>query len=226
MRVLAIDTALAACSACVAGQDGEPLSTETLIMERGHAEALLPLVERVVARAGGGFAALDRVAVTVGPGSFTGLRVGIAAARAIGLAAKIPVVGVTTLSALLAPLVAAGDPRLVAAAIDARHGQVYFHAVAPGGRTVVSSRLLPAKDAARMIGTGPVVLAGSGAPLLGAEAALLGIAADIAEGSFVPDIRWVARLGLSADPRQALPKPYYLRAPDARPQDNGRLPRL
>ncbi len=99
MRILAIDTALQACSACVI-QSGEvePLALEQIPMERGHAEALLPLVDRVVAGVEGGFASLDRIAVTVGPGSYTGLRVGIAAARAIGLAAGVPVVGVTTLS--------------------------------------------------------------------------------------------------------------------------------
>ena len=95
MRILAIDTALPAISACVLDEGAEsPELIETIAMERGHAEALLPLIERVMARVEGGFASLDRVAVTVGPGSFTGLRVGIAAARAIGVACKVPVIGV------------------------------------------------------------------------------------------------------------------------------------
>ena len=159
MRILAIDTALAACAACVrASGEAVPAAHETIAMERGHAEALLPLVDRVVSSVAGGFAALDRVAVTVGPGTYTGLRVGISAARAIGLAAGIPVVGVTTLSALLAPLVGPEHRRLAAAAIDARHGHVYFQAVAPGGRSIVAAGLLPIRDAARLIGSGPVVL--------------------------------------------------------------------
>ena len=84
MRCLAIDTALNGCSACVLETGAaEPLAMETLPIERGHAEALLPLVERVMAKVEGGFGSLDRVAVTVGPGSFTGLRVGLSAARAI-----------------------------------------------------------------------------------------------------------------------------------------------
>ena len=91
MRILAIDTALGACAACVMEAEAqEPLAQETLVMERGHAEALLPLLDRLVSNVAGGFASLDRVAVTVGPGSYTGLRVGIAAARAIGLAARVP----------------------------------------------------------------------------------------------------------------------------------------
>ncbi len=226
MRILAIDTALGACAACLmAAGDPEPLAFESIAMERGHAEALLPLVDRVVATAPGGFSTLDRVAVTVGPGSYTGLRVGISAARAIGLAAGIPVVGVTTLSALLASLVSGDSRRLMAAAIDARHGHVYFQAVLPGGRTVVAPSLVTVRDAVRLMGSGPVTVAGSGAALVAADAATHGIEASVAGPAAGPDIALVARLGLVADPAQARPKPLYLRAPDARPQDAARLPR-
>jgi tRNA threonylcarbamoyladenosine biosynthesis protein TsaB len=224
MRILAIDTALAACAACVMDSGAaEPLSFETIVMERGHAEALLPLVDRVVSKADGSFSSLDRVAVTVGPGSYTGLRVGIAAARAIGLAAHVPVVGVTTLSALLAALVADGNRRVLAAAIDARHGQVYFQSIAPGGRSIVAPTLLRAREAARLLGSGPVSLVGSGAAAVAAEAA--GIDIVLHDGKPFPDVLWVARLGMVADPAQALPKPLYLRGPDAKPQDQARLPR-
>jgi tRNA threonylcarbamoyl adenosine modification protein YeaZ len=225
LRILAIDTALQACSACVI-QSGEvePLALEQIPMERGHAEALLPLVDRVVAGVEGGFASLDRIAVTVGPGSYTGLRVGIAAARAIGLAAGVPVVGVTTLSAHLAALM--GEPRhLMAATIDARHGQVYFQAVAPGGRIVVPPTLTAIRDAVRMMGTGPVTLTGSAARAVAAEAGIQGIEAHVAGAAPAPEIALVARLGLIADPAHALPKPLYLRGPDAKPQDAARLPR-
>ncbi|HKH34940.1 MAG TPA: tRNA (adenosine(37)-N6)-threonylcarbamoyltransferase complex dimerization subunit type 1 TsaB [Beijerinckiaceae bacterium] len=223
MRVLAIDTALSACAACVmdAG-DAEPLSFETIVMERGHAEALLPLVDRVVSKAEGGFSGLDRVAVTVGPGSYTGLRVGIAAARAIGLAAHVPVVGVTTLSAFLAALVADENRRVLAAAIDAKHGQVYFQSIAPGGQSIVAPTLVRTREAARLIGSGPTSLVGSGAAAVGAETA--GIDIRVQEKAF-PDVLWVARLGMVADPAQALPKPLYLRGPDAKPQDQAGLPR-
>ena len=105
-------------------------------MERGHAEALLPLVDRLVSPVEGGFGSLDRVAVTVGPGSYTGLRVGISAARGIGLAAGIPVVGVATLSAFLAPLMAGDSRGFFTAAIDAKHGHIYVQAIAPGGKTI------------------------------------------------------------------------------------------
>lgn len=226
MRVLAIDTALGACSACILESGSpEPVSRETLLMERGHAEALMPLVERVVSATEGGFSSIDRVAVTIGPGSFTGLRVGISAARAIALAAGVPVVGVTTLSALLAPLVAAGDRRLLAAAIDARHGAVFFQAVAPGGRSVVAPSHISVRDAVRFLGSGPVALTGSAAALVATEAAQAGVLVSLSEAEYAPDVSWVARLGLAADPGSALPKPLYLRAPDARPQDAARIAR-
>jgi len=223
MRILAIDTALSACAACVMDAGApEPISYETIVMERGHAEALLPLVDRVVSKAEGGFSGLDRVAVTVGPGSYTGLRVGIAAARAIGLAAHVPVVGVTTLSALLAALIADDNRRVLAAAIDARHGQVYFQSIAPGGQSIVAPTLVRVREAARLIGSGPTAIVGSGAGAVAAETA--GVEVAVHEKSF-PDILWVARLGLVADPSNALPKPLYLRGPDAKPQDQARLPR-
>ena len=150
MRVLAIDTALAACSAAVLDTgNGGIVASESLLMARGHAEALMPLVERVVKKSGIGFAELERVVVTTGPGSFTGLRVGISAARGLGVATDIPVVGVTTLSAYAAPYLAADDQIPVVVAIDARHDHVYLQVFGAGGRTLVAPRLAPLADAIR-----------------------------------------------------------------------------
>jgi tRNA threonylcarbamoyladenosine biosynthesis protein TsaB len=217
MRILAIDTALPAISACVFDEGAEsPESIETIAMERGHAEALLPLIERVMARVEGGFASLDRVAVTVGPGSFTGLRVGIAAARAIGVACKVPVIGVSTLAALAAPLILEQKPGLVAVAIDARHGNVYFAAFGPDGRATSAPRVLPPREAVRSLGAGPVRLAGSGAALLAIEASAAGTEIEIAREYTGLDIVFVAKLGLLADPALAPPRPLYLKAPDAK----------
>src|SRR6478736_4078262 len=103
MLILAIDTALEACAAAVLDTDaGELLAQESVLMKRGHAEALMPMIARVMQSANLAFTALDRIAVTMGPGSFTGLRVGISAARGLALAAKRPAVGLTTLSAYAA----------------------------------------------------------------------------------------------------------------------------
>lgn len=226
MRILAIDTALGACSACVIDEGAlVPVSAETLPMAKGHAEALMPLVERVMAAVEGGFASLDRVAVTVGPGSYTGLRVGLAAARAIGLAARIPVIGVTTLAATAAGLIGREPGRILASALDARYGQVYFQALNEDGRTLVAPRLASLRDAARLIGAGPVTLAGSGAMLVAKEAWAIGLDAFVADMGPFADIQWVARLGLRADPASSPPLPLYLKAPDAQPQDGARLSR-
>jgi tRNA threonylcarbamoyl adenosine modification protein YeaZ len=226
LRVLAIDTALGACSACIlqAGE-AEPLAREMIMMERGHAEALLPLIDRVASQADGGFGTLGRVAVTVGPGSYTGLRIGIAAARAIGLAAGIPVVGVATLSAFLAPLMAGERRGVIAAAIDAKHGQIYVQAIGAGGRAIIPAALMGVREAVRVLGSGPVLLTGSGAPLLAAEAWAQGIDVTVTEAPLAPEITWVARVGAHADPAQALPKPLYLRGPDAKPQEGARIAR-
>ena len=219
MRILAIDTALPACSACVLDSDAaEPISSETLPMARGHAEALLPLLERVVAHAEGGFAVLDRVAVTVGPGSFTGIRVGLSAARAIAMARRIPVAGVSTLAALAAPVILDGEAAIVVAAIDALHGSVYVTAYGSGGRTILSPRHSPVRDAVRALGAGPLRITGSGAPMLAIEAWSMGLKAEVVGERIAPDIAHVARLGLAADPASAPARPLYLKAPDAKPQ--------
>ena len=227
MLILAIDTALDACAAAVLDTDTSQLiAQESQAMKRGHAEALMPLIERVMAGYEGGFARLSRIAVTVGPGSFTGLRVGLSAARAIGLATGKPVIGVSTLAAYCAGLMGREAGRATAAAIDARHGSVYLMALAAGGGIQVQAQQCLIKDAVRMVGSGPLSLAGSGATLLAQEAWSLGLDAVVVDASAAPDIRWVARLGAVADPDTALPKPLYLRAPDAHPQDNGKLARL
>jgi len=226
-RILAIDTALGACSVCVmeAGRT-LPLSLDVEEMASGHAEALMPMVERVMGQIEGGFASLERVAVTIGPGSFTGLRIGIAAARAIGFAASIPVVGVSTLSAYAAPLVDPREAGVIAVGIDARHGALFFQAFTAAGRTIVLPRVISAREAGRAIGAGPVRLAGSGAAALATEAMALGLKAAIADLRPAPDITWVGRLGFAADPSAAPPKPLYLRAPTAQPQLGKAVPRI
>ena len=139
MHVLAIDTALEACAAAVLDTErGAIIAHESLDMVRGHAEALMPLIARVLDRAALRFATLDRIAVTTGPGSFTGLRVGISAARGIALAAGKPAVGLSTLAAYAAPLIAADDTLPVVSVVDARHDHVYLQVFGPGGRTVCS----------------------------------------------------------------------------------------
>ena len=226
MKILAIDTALGAVSACVyLSATRAMLASESIAMTRGHAEALLPLVDRVLSRLDGGAGALDRIAVTVGPGSFTGIRVGVAAARAFALACGIPAVGVSTLSALAAPLISEAETGIVAAAVDARHGQVYVAAYTAAGRMILTPRIAPVREAVRMLGSGAIRLAGSGAPLMAIEAWSLGLAAEVAGELIAPDIRYVAHLGALAEPADAPARPLYLKPPDARPQTAARIAR-
>jgi tRNA threonylcarbamoyladenosine biosynthesis protein TsaB len=226
LRILAIDTALGACSACVldAG-DPAPLAIEQTAMERGHAEALMPMIERVMAKVEGGFSSLDRVAVTIGPGSYTGLRVGISAARAIAFAAGIPAIGISTLAASAAPFIGREGGRVVAAAVDAKHGQVWFQAMNAQGKQLVSVRQVNHRDAARAIGAGPVSLVGSAALAVANEAWAIGLDALVVDDAKAPDVIWVARLGMIAEPESAPPRPLYLKAPETTPQDRARLPR-
>jgi len=226
MLILAIDTALAACAAAVFDTDGgKVLASETLGMARGHAEALMPLVARVMGRAGLAFHQLDRIAVTAGPGSFTGLRVGISAARGIALVSGKPAVGVSTLAAYAAPHIAneAGDA--VVASIDARHGHVYLQVLAGAGRTLVGPRLASLEDAVRVATAAPARLVGSAAGLLAAAWPTGAASPVLVEAEEAPAIAWVARLGAAASHTDVAPTPLYLRPPDARPQDTARLPR-
>ena len=226
MRVLAIDTALAACSAALLDLDrGGILAHQSRAMERGHAEALMPMIARVMKASGIAFAGLDRIAVTTGPGSFTGLRVGIAAARGLALAAGKPAVGLTTLAAYAAPLIAADDTLPVVSAIDARHDHVYLQVFGPGGRTIVAPRLAPLREALRAAASGAPRLVGTAAAMLAAAWPAGERAPSLVDPRRAPDIDWVARLGAAAVETGVPPKPLYLRAPDAQPQNAAQLAR-
>src|SRR5436305_4371586 len=148
MLILAIDTALDACAAAVLDTGaGGVIAQESLAMKRGHAEALMPLIARVMKQSGIAFAALDRVAATTGPGSFTGLRVGLSAARGIALAAGKPVVGVTTLTAYAAPIVSENGEHPVISAVDARHDHVYFQVLGGDGSSLIKPKVAPIAEA-------------------------------------------------------------------------------
>lgn len=227
MRILAIDTALAVCAVAVLNtEEGAWNTSETVPMFRGQAEALMPMIARVMDRTNIEFAELDRIAVTTGPGSFTGLRVGISAARGIALAAAKPAVGLSTLAAYAAPHIAQDDTLPVVSVIDARHNQVYMQVFGPGGRSIVSPRLTPIPEAVRTAAAlGPMRLVGSGAHLIVSAWPSGEPPPSLVDARPAPDINWVARLGAAAAAGHGPPKPLYLRAPDAQPQDASRLPR-
>jgi tRNA threonylcarbamoyl adenosine modification protein YeaZ len=228
MRVLSIDTALKACSAALFDSvRDEVLASESVPMERGHAEALMPLIVRVMDQGEAEFSQLDRVVVTVGPGSFTGLRVGIAAARGIALTIGRPAIGVSSLAAFAAPAIAEDLADTVIAAIDARHGHIYLQMFGPGGRSLIGATYVELAAVLRAVESAEheVHLAGSAARLI-AERWPAGKRPPIMlRAGEAPEIGWVARLGAAANADSALAKPLYLRPVDARPQDAARLPR-
>jgi tRNA threonylcarbamoyladenosine biosynthesis protein TsaB len=225
MLILAIDTALDACAAAVLDTDkGKVIAQESAAMKRGHAEALMPLLARVMKQSGIAFATLDRVAATTGPGSFTGLRVGLSAARGIALAASKPVVGITTLSAYAAPHVSEHGEHPIISAIDARHDHVYLQVVTGHGEALVTPRVAPVDEALTATRFGAPLLVGNAATMLADRWPKDAPAPVKVEQQAAPDIVWVAWLAAAVDPAVATPRPYYLRAPDAKPPAD-QLPR-
>jgi tRNA threonylcarbamoyl adenosine modification protein YeaZ len=226
MRILAIDTSCAAAS--VAVYDTElrtALVAETVAMAQGHAEALGPMVRRAMEKFDGGFPTLDRIAVCVGPGSFTGIRIGIAMARAMGVALKAPVVGVSSLIAFAGPLLADPQPGVIVAAIDARHGQVYIQLFESSGRPLFAPRCVKVRDAARLIGGGPARLCGNAASLIADETARGAVELDASQAALHPDIVSIARAGLALDPATAPARPLYIKPPDAQPHEGDTVAR-
>ena len=218
MLILAIDTALDACAAAVLDTEaGQLIAQESQAMKRGHAEALMPLIGRVIAASGTTFASLGRIAVTTGPGSFTGLRVGLSAARGIALAANIPVVGVTTLTAYAAPIVSQNAEHPVISVIDARHDQVYLQVVSGNGSALVRPRVAPMEEALEACRFGAPYVVGNAAGLLGERWPSQAVPPAGVDMQPAPDIAWVGWLGAAVSPNTAPARPFYLRAPDAKP---------
>lgn len=215
MKVLAFDTAAAVCA--VALLDGGRVVARERPMARGHAEALLPMVGEVLDAAGLGFADLDLLAVTVGPGAFTGLRVGLAAARGLRLATGLPCLGVSTLEALAATARRQTGCRLpVLAVLDTRRGDVYAQVFAGDGTPAGAACAVAIDGLPALLGDGGVCVAGDAADAAAAGLRAAGIAAEVAEIA-APAADIVAALALArwqaGERDEAPPEPIYLRAP-------------
>ncbi len=208
MLTLVLDTALNACSVALS-RDGQILAHASEPMQRGHQERLAPMVEAIVRRGQVDFDSLDRIGVTVGPGSFTGLRVGLAFAKAMSLALDIPCIGVNSLEAL-----AAGRSGFVAAAIAAKGEQLYLQVFLDGTALMAPDVLDISVAIARVI----ELWSGSEAALVGSGAAHL---ANVLPGAARPetetaDICALAHLIEGRPSSTSRPRPLYLRPPDAK----------
>jgi tRNA threonylcarbamoyladenosine biosynthesis protein TsaB len=207
LKLLSVETALGACS--VAVLDGEKILAHRFEeMTRGHAEALAPMVEDTMHAVGVAFAALDRLAVTTGPGTFTGQRVGLAFMRGLRLALRKPLIGITTLEAMAV----ATEASRAAAIHDAKRDEAYL-LLWENQDTTFAPAVMPFADAvARIKSFGPCALAGTGA-----AAAATALGSDFMVTNIrQPDALWVARLAMVRPAPDGPPAPLYLRAPDAK----------
>lgn len=214
MRVLAFDTSLGGGSVAVVAS-GTCLARVVESQPRALVERLLPMIEEAMATAGLGYRDLDLIAVTVGPGTFAGLRIGVAVARGLGVATGVPVAGVTSLEALAQGALSRSTPgSAIVAAIDGRRGQLYLQAFRAG------ARLAPLDDPAAVdlgdlparLPSGSGVIAGSGAAIAARAAPHL---AELPESTAI-DAADVAALAASRPVPAGPPRPLYLRAPDAK----------
>lgn len=214
MKILALDSTLSACSVAVLAE-GEVRAVRRQAMARGQAEALLPMARAALDEAGLVFDDLDRLAVTIGPGSFTGLRIGLAAARGLALAAGLPLVGVTTLEALAAAVdPAARQGRVTVALIDSRRGDVFVQAFGADSAPLSEPAAVDPAALDAVLPAGPLLLAGDAAPAALEILRLAGRDAALASGSAAPDPVAVARLAAVRPVPDGPVTALYLRAPD------------
>ena len=211
MRILAVDTALGGCSVALL-EDEKILVHIFEAMDRGHAERLAPMADEAMKQAGVDFLALDRLAVTTGPGTFTGQRVGLAFMRGLRLALKKPLIGITTLEAIAAAAQDETGQQKAAVIHDARREEAYL-LLRNGDVAVHEPVVLPFRDAIESIRAfGPCAVAGTGA-----QSATEALGTDFTLSAVrQPDALWVAHLAQRAAVPTEAPGPLYLRAPDAK----------
>lgn len=216
MNLLAFDSSMTGCAAAVLtsapGERWQVRARAEALLGKGQSESLMPLLEAVMAKAGMGWTALDLVAVTVGPGSFTGLRIGLAAARGLALSLGLDIAVIATPEAIAAGVPAEerrGRPVLVA--IDSKRADLFVQAFAPDLTPLAPAAAMTPEAAAALAGAAPV-LAGDGAQRLAAlnPGALLSAAAPL------PDPVVFGPLAASrfAAGHALPPEPLYLRPAD------------
>ena len=217
MIILALDTAGVDCAAALYdASSGTVLAERCERIGKGHAERLTGMIEEVMTEAGRPLSDVSRLVVTIGPGSFTGIRTGVASARGLALALGIPAVGVTTLAVMAAAFHEVPRGRPVIAAIDAKRGEIYAQAFDGEGKPLGEPQALDAASLAELARAHEAEIYGSGALLVAGQN--LGGEPDRFPAGLA------ARLGSFIIAHEK-PKPLYLRAPDAKPQSGFALSR-
>ncbi|HEX4504559.1 MAG TPA: tRNA (adenosine(37)-N6)-threonylcarbamoyltransferase complex dimerization subunit type 1 TsaB [Alphaproteobacteria bacterium] len=212
MRILAFDCAGAGCAAALTA-DGKTLAARSVVAERGHAQLLIPLLSDLLDEAGLTFGDIDRFAVTTGPGSFTGIRVALAAAHGLALGTGKPIVGVTVFEAMAAA--AGAVPTRLLVAIDSRRAELFAQLFDTNGDPLTEPAMLPPGSVAHWTGPGQLSLTGDAAHLVAPH--LAGMIDNPPESwAAHVDPETVARL-VEGRPVGRPPAPFYLRAPDAVP---------
>lgn len=218
MNVLGIDSATEACSAAVLC-NGALASRRFQTIQRGHAEILIPLIQETMREAEITFGALDLIATTIGPGGFTGLRIGLASARALALAATIPIIGVTTLEAVARAQPTRNMPTLIC--LDSKREDVYLQLFDGDNTPMTAPAAMLPEEIAAILPSGLVAVGGNARKTVIATLAERIPPPILTDGALLPDAEFVARIGLErfvagAPVSEAPPRPLYLRAPDAR----------
>jgi len=211
VRILAFDCAGAQCAAALVS-DGETIAEKRIASDRGHAQLLMPLLVDLVAEAGLRFGDIDRFAVTTGPGSFTGIRVALAAAHGLALGTGKPIVGVSVFDVIAAQAAAvAAFPNLLVA-IDSRRAEIFVQRFDAAGVARSEPAMLAPDAVPGWAGPGSIVLAGDGAAALAPHFP----PAAVSDLPSLVDPAVLARLAATRQAGQP-PAPFYLRPPDAVP---------
>jgi len=221
MNILAMDTSMGACSVAVLAADGTALSLHVreALMARGHAEALMPMVQEVLAKAGISAPELDLIAATVGPGSFTGVRIAIAAARGLALATGAKLYGTDSLTVMARDALGRLSPKgPFAVAVDAHRGMIYLGIYDEAGEQRDGPLLIAPVDAAELVPRDLIVAVGSGAALLAESCARQRRHIETALPELQPSAASLAKIALEVRATVPILRPLYLRPADARPQ--------
>lgn len=222
MAILALDTSMTACSVAVLPLDSRRPIERFEEMPRGHAEALFPMIEAVMAEAAIDYPALTMIAVGLGPGSFTGVRAAVAAARGLALATARPLIGVGTLEIMARRCVLelTETERSAGFAVihDARRDEVYLQVFTFAGRPAASPAVTTLPDALACLPAGLTCLAGSGAAALAHAGTSAGRHLRACLHGLLPRAADLALLAQGRQPSPRAPAPLYLREADAKPQ--------